>query len=699
MEARRLMKRAIGILYCVLLLVLAIATVVESLHSADYAYNAIYGTLWFVGLWAVMFTVGCAYYIWCFVPVNSATHLLHLSFAIILIGAGVTFLFGHEGSLHLRRGQTKTTYTEKTSGMERSLPYKVRLNSFRVIHTAGTEMPSDFESHISCIGNDGNRHSAVVSMNSILEEEGFRFYQKSYDSDSQGVVLGVANDPWGTGITYTGYLLLIVSSLLILISKEGGFRRLLRQFSEMSIKGSVGILLMLFVFSKASAAKESVPTINREKADKVARMQVVYNGRLAPLNTVACDFIKKVYGKNSYKGLSPEQVLIGWSIRPDEWKKQKMIFIKDSALRNSLGLTGRYASVEDLFDGKDYKLLPLFETANVVASDNRTKGKTAISMKALQETDEKMGLVLLAAEQKLIVPAIQGAETLSSERVEAEILYNRIPATTIFFMFNLTMGFILFLLTMARGTKPKTILPVGMLVFSTIAMMAYYLLRWFIARHVPLSNGYETMLFLALSTMTLSLIGYRMARKIGRLVVAFALLLSGFMLLVAHLGQMNPQITPLMPVLKSPILSMHVSIIMIAYALLALMMCCGLYTLFLHRRVRGKDRDMDDALQQIQQLTMLNRILLYPATLFLAVGIVLGAVWANVSWGKYWSWDPKETWALITFMVYGLAFHSRSVAFLRNDKWFNLYVVAAFLTVLMTYFGVNYVLGGLHSYA
>ena len=206
------------------------------------------------------------------------------------------------------------------------------------------------------------------------------------------------------------------------------------------------------------------------------------------------------------------------------------------------------------------------------------------------------------------------------------------------------------------------------------------------------------MLFLALAIMAFALLAYRMVRQIGRIVVAFGLLLSGFTLLVAHLGQMNPQITPLMPVLQSPILSSHVSIIMMAYALLALMMLNGCYVLWLLHSA-GKGGGNDEKRHHIELLTMLNRIMLYPAVMFLAVGIFLGAVWANISWGKYWSWDPKETWALITFIVYGAAFHEHTLKWTRSEKWFNLYLVLAFLSVLMTYFGVNYLLGGMHSYA
>ena len=142
-------------------------------------------------------------------------------------------------------------------------------------------------------------------------------------------------------------------------------------------------------------------------------------------------------------------------------------------------------------------------------------------------------------------------------------------------------------------------------------------------------------------------------------------LLSGFALLVSYLGQMNPQITPLMPVLVSPWLSIHVSLIMMSYALLAFIMLNGILALCLRKKetenhITGGDEREDN---RVEQLTLLSRLLLYPATFFLGAGIFLGAVWANVSWGRYWAWDPKEVWALITFLVYGVAFHYRVCRF------------------------------------
>ena len=148
-------------------------------------------------------------------------------------------------------------------------------------------------------------------------------------------------------------------------------------------------------------------------------------------------------------------------------------------------------------------------------------------------------------------------------------------------------------------------------------------------------------------------------------ILPFGFLLSGFALLVSYLGQMNPQITPLMPVLVSPWLSIHVSLIMMSYALLAFIMLNGILALCLRKKESENNVSGNDAVQdnRIEQLTLVSRLLLYPATFFLGAGIFLGAVWANVSWGRYWAWDPKEVWALITFLVYGVAFHSQS---LRN---------------------------------
>ena len=168
----------------------------------------------------------------------------------------------------------------------------------------------------------------------------------------------------------------------------------------------------------------------------------------------------------------------------------------------------------------------------------------------------------------------------------------------------------------------------------------------------------------------------------------FGFLISGLTLMVALMGETNPSITPLMPVLQSPLLSIHVAVIMMAYALLAFLMLNGVMALALRHNA-----------QQVQRLYVVGQMLLVPAVFLLAVGIFVGAVWANVSWGSYWSWDPKETWALITLVVNAMALHTKSLPCFFRPVFFHAFCVCAFLSVIITYFGVNFLLGGMHSYA
>ena len=157
------------------------------------------------------------------------------------------------------------------------------------------------------------------------------------------------------------------------------------------------------------------------------------------------------------------------------------------------------------------------------------------------------------------------------------------------------------------------------------------------------------------------------------------------------MGEANPRITQLMPVLQSPLLSIHVMVIMVSYVLFAFMMLNGVAALIISARGGSGER--------IGYLQTVSNIMLYPAVFLLAAGIFIGAVWANVSWGRYWGWDPKEVWALITMLIYSLGIHQGSLKWFRNPKHFHIFCILAFLSVLVTYFGVNFLLGGLHSYA
>lgn len=218
-----------------------------------------------------------------------------------------------------------------------------------------------------------------------------------------------------------------------------------------------------------------------------------------------------------------------------------------------------------------------------------------------------------------------------------------------------------------------------------LTLSAYLAKRWYVSGNPPLASGYETMLLAAWIIMVLTLIVYRKLH----IMLPFGILLSTLILFVSYVSGMDRQTGPLPPVLNSPLLSIHVSIIMMAYAMLSVTFICGITAIIL--KAIGKH-------SQIESLSLLSHLFFYPALTCLGLGIFIGAIWANISWGCYWSWDPKETWALITSLVYAVAVHSSSLPIFRKPLAYHIYMVVAFLTLLMTYFGVNYILGGMHSY-
>lgn len=681
------LKRLLIAVYICLVCLLAIATFLEQACGTDFVEKYIYHTFWFCCLWGILAALAVMALIrrqlWKHLP----TLLLHGSFLVILAGAMLTFVGSRKGYVHLTVGNKVGSFVEQESGRRIDLPFTLLLDSFRVEHYPGTEAPADYVSHIRILRSGQDTDSAscsrTVSMNRILSEQGFRFYQSSFDEDKRGSWLTVNYDPWGIGATYAGYVLLGISMIGLLFSHRGEFRRLMNH--PLLRKG--GVFCLLLLAGSMQVQGRTLPALSIRQADSLACEQVIYHDRVVPFNTLARDFVVKLTGRPSYAGLTPEQIIGGWLLRPDVWQYEPMIYIKNRELCRLLNLKTPYASVADLFDGQRYRLQDFWQ------GRQETGRKMSPLEKAIVETDEKVGLILMLQKGTLIhpLPKDGSVKPLPLSKIRAELIYNRIPFSKCLFMFNLTVGLLAFFHLVYCGLRHSSersglsrrinrFLVVALYVAFLFQLFGYGL-RWYVGGRIPLSNGYETMQFMALCTLVLACL----FRRRFPFTVPFGFLLSGFALLVAHLGQMNPQITPLMPVLVSPWLSMHVSLIMMSYALFAFIMLNGILALCIRRHER--------------MLMLLSRLLLYPANFFLGAGIFMGAVWANVSWGRYWAWDPKEVWALITFLVYGMAFHSKSLSAFRRPLFFHIYMIAAFLTVLMTYFGVNYVLGGMHSYA
>ena len=767
------MKKVVFGLYVLTLVVLATATVVEKSHGTDFAQSEVYGSWWFILMWAALAVSGAIYFLH-----RRVRRLwvagIHLALLLILLGALLTRLMAEQDKVHLRTNEP-TSFRGTT----------LELKAFDITYHTGTTSPANFCSTF-VIQKGARTTTATVSMNHIFTFGIMRFCQLSYDADMQGSTLAVNIDPWGIVMTYVGYGILFLSLILMLFDPKGRFRQLLR--SPLLRQGMLVALFALGLTMAHAIPIQAAPHTKNEfpttlppaLADSLGRLFIHYNGRICPVQTFALDFTKKVYGKRRYKGLSAEQVLSGWLIWPDLWSATPFIRVKNSELRAFINQSLRervaasskghapperndHYALNDFFDhgaaGGGYILGPMLREyydgnhdalhRNVADIDGRLQLVLELRRGSLMqifphifeqdysrthtEPAVRQGDVLwyaptdtphssIARDESLFIKKVlrltaeyahrhqfeNVSEVLrktavyqrahaegvlpSSGQVRAERVLNAVPWVTLLFIANLVMGFVMLALIMRRLASAKSGIPAearskahgSMLIIhgSLFAFLTLVLaLRTAVTGTVPLSNGYETTLVAAWFIQLIALV---LCRRV-RIVLLFGFLLSGFFLLVSHINQMDPAIGLLMPVLDSPWLSVHVSFMMMSYALLSLTFICGIAGLCLRRQA--------DAMQA------LSRLFLYPALTTLAIGVFVGAIWANVSWGRYWSWDPKETWALITLLIYAVPVHTASLPALSRSRTYHAFMVVAFLAVLMTYFGVNYILGGLHAYA
>ena len=754
-----MVKKIIFILYILVLVCMAAATIVEKSQGTDYAHAHYYGAWWFILIWAVLAALGAFYIIKRKVKCAS-TLALHLSFIIILLGALLTHVSAKRGMIHLRIGQPTDTYMaqDEEQGMkEEKLPFSLCLKKFEAKMHDGTNAVADYFSKFTVIDGD-DKSEGEVSMNNIYSHRSYRLYQSSYDEDGKGSVLAINADPYGIPVTYTGYALLFISLVWMLFDPKGGYRKLLK--SPLLKKGALMTALILSMGNIQTLHAESATgnlqnaVLPKETAEKFGELHILYNDRICPVQTFALDFCKKIYGARSYQGLTAEQVLSGWVFYGNTWANEPFIKIKSGEMKTAMNLPD-YASLNTFFnremggytigqyvqeyyngqqdkfhqqaadiDGKiqiimelregiSLKVLPYTFTKNVKATKEHSFIKAGTTTwfspvdKLPQAVEHQHALYIrnvfsllngdvkagntsrvneFFAKMKKYQEVSSGNSLPTATQYKAERINNAFPFATILFMANLTLGFIALFYTIYRMMKKREIkvlniaLPI-LLGISFLALTFGLALRWIISGNIPMSNGYESMLTVAWFVMLISIL---MQLRI-RIVMVFGFLISGFFLLVSHINQMDPAIGQMMPVLNSPLLSIHVSIIMMSYALLSLTFICGIMGICL--RSHG------------EELQALSRIFLYPALTTMGFGIFIGAIWANVSWGNYWSWDSKETWALITFMIYAVVVHTQSLPVFRKPLVYHIYITLAFLSIAMTYFGVNYFLTGMHSYA
>jgi cytochrome c-type biogenesis protein CcsB len=510
----------------------------------------------------------------------------------------------------------------------------------------------------------------------------------------------------------------------------------------------------------ASQIADSFKPIDKRVSDKFGSLMVQdAQGRIKPVNTLAIDILDKVYGKSTVMGMDANQALLSMLIQPKNWQYVKMIKITHPELKKALALPEgeNRAAFNDIFEMQnnqlDYRLaravddankkrpadrdtldkdvLKIDERVNVCYmvftgqllkifpkpnDDNNTWYDPATSIMGFEPSDGSkikamMGGFFEAIDMGKADEALKFAEEMnqyqktvgakvypSDGRVGAEIFYNKAEVFKNLIYVYLLIGFALLGIEIAKIAKPDkdfkkaTLILWGLLGAGFVAHTANLGLRWYISGHAPWSDGFESMTYIAWATI---LAGFIFSKKSP---ISFALtgILSGVLLFVAHLSWMDPQITNIVPVLKSYWLTIHVSMITASYGFLALGALIGFVclVLFIFRR---EDRPHVD--RTIKELAIINEMTLIVGLMMLTIGNFLGGVWANESWGRYWGWDPKETWALISILIYAIVVHYRFIPGLKSLYAFSVLSTVAISSVVMTYFGVNFYLSGLHSYA
>lgn len=486
------------------------------------------------------------------------------------------------------------------------------------------------------------------------------------------------------------------------------------------------------------------------------------DGRIKPVDTIAHEVLNKVYGRSSFEDMSANQVVLSMMSSPQEWQIQPFIKVYHPELKKILGLLPeqKYASFNDFFEKegeRGFKLAKYAEEANrkrpaernqfdkdVLKVDERVNicymvytgeifkiipkqndqskrwfsPQEAVMGFEKQEGEEVRGLlsgyfeaITKGLEKGLWKNADEAVEKLkayqqqysaslmpSKSRVKAEIFFNHSKIFERLSPIYLLSGFVLLLFILLKMVKPQFkihhIVNIA-LGISTIAFIVHtggLALRWYISTHAPWSDSYESMIYIA---WALTLSGIFFSRQS---IVALSLtsILSGVTLFVAHLSWMDPQITNLVPVLRSYWLNIHVSVITASYGFLGLCSLLGFFTLllFVFRKTENKAFD-----RHIVEATRINEMAMILGLSLLTIGNFLGGVWANESWGRYWGWDPKETWALVSILIYAAVVHFRFIPKLNTPYAFAIASTVSFASIIMTYFGVNFYLSGMHSYA
>ena len=639
-----------------------------------------------------------------------------------------------------------------------SVPFRVKLRDFQLDRYAGSMSPSSFAAEVSILENDTETQHRIF-MNNVLQHKGFRLFQSSYDKDEKGTILSVNHDWWGTLITYIGYSLMALGMILVFLTKSTRFNSLTQKLKKLN-KTALVLILPLF-FTVSAQADDVVNAEHAARFESLVVQD--NGGRLKPANTLCSEFLRKIYGKDKFNDLSATQVILGMMNDPVAWSKDSLVKVSHPTLRKLLGsndLNSKYIRVSfNSFFGENghYLLAKLIEDAYAKLPAKRSEYE-----KEIIKVDERINICFtvfnggifrffplpndsnntwltytehakFSGNDSLFVANIMpmyfravgsglqdnnwatadsivnyiskfqnryGANVMPSAwKIQLEITYNKMGLFANLFMYYCMVGLIFLILLIVKLFKNTKLVRVLITTFKWLIILGFLahssglIMRWIISGHAPWSNGYESMIYIAWATVLAGLI----FSKRSLLTLAATAIVASLLLMVAHLNWLDPEITNLVPVLKSYWLMIHVAIIVASYGFLALGAILGFIALWLI--IFTNKTNKSKLANTLTELTLINEKTLQVGLFMLTIGTFLGGVWANESWGRYWGWDPKETWALASVLVYVFVLHMRFIPPLKGKYVFNVASLVAIWSIIMTYFGVNYYLSGLHSYA
>lgn len=639
------------------------------------------------------------------------------------------------------------------------LPFSIYLTDFQLERYPGSNSPSSYASEVILV--DGNTEKPFrIFMNNILKYQGYRFFQSSYDTDEKGTILSVNNDAWGTSITYFGYLIMAIGFVLTLFNRNSRFMKLIKASTRLREERKKLFAVFIFGFFISTLSAQPAQNIQSLNASHVAEFEELLlqstKGRTEPTATLASEILRKVAKKNKWQGMNASEVFLSMQARPEQWKNVPIIKVADPELRRFLGISNDYATfntivqpremggyrlnamVSEAFAKKssernkyDKEIINVDERVNIlfnvfsgnfltvfpVPGHENQKWVTANDADALgtegenfaqQATQNYMNAVASGdwgtasriLDQIKSYQQKEGAQIIPSQtKIKLEILYHKWDIFGKLSKILLTVGLVLLLLQLYTifNSKKKlgTFKQVGFVLILLLfaAQTAGLVIRWYISGHAPWSNGYESMVFVSWATLLTGIIFVRRSE----ITLSLTTLLAGITLLVAGFSWMSPEITNLVPVLKSYWLIVHVAIIMASYGFLGIGAMLGFLNLILI--IFRSDKNRIRVNHTIRELVVITHISLILGLLMLTAGSFIGGVWANESWGRYWGWDPKETWAMVTILVYTFIVHMHKIPGFKGNYAVSAASLVGFGSVLMTYFGVNYYLSGLHSYA